>query len=242
MKQRSSTDAQSKARTEPEDIRLLSDFSDFYDHHFAGRLDGDRPVWPRYAKARERDRAMDHLLLRCSGLETPEGQPLGGWPGETLVVAYVDPRAHCGDGKRRGTVDALLYDGVPATTYSVMWVGGNRSRGRSLRLLSAGRSHYWLEYRQRDPSEWRSNVGDVEIVFGMPGRIEGRAYDAAGRLQRALKEPLTAIDFVDAGDGMWLAVDLNTAPGMRGTPVEHEPRASRDIAEMIAMRWGELCL
>lgn len=231
-----------RAQVTPEDLRLHSDFSDFYDHHFAGRHDGDKPVWPRYAGSCERDRAMDHLLLRCAGLETPEGQPLGGWPGETLVVAYTDPHSHRGDGKRMGTVDSLLSGGVPATTYSVMWVGGQRSRGRSLRLLSAGRCHYWLDYRQRDPGEWRSNIGDVEITFGMPGRIEARAYEAVGRLQRALKEPLTAVDFVDAGEGRWLAVDLNTAPGMRGTPIEDEPRASRDVAEMIAARWGELCL
>jgi hypothetical protein len=229
-------------RVTPEDIRLRSDYLDFYDHHFAGGLDGDRPVWPRYAAARERDRALDHLLLRCAGLETPEGQPLGGWPGETIVVAYTDPHAHRGDGKRMGTVDELLAGGVSATTYSVMWVGGRYSRGRSLRLLSCGRSHYWLDYRQRDPGEWRSNVGDVEIVFGMPGRIEERAYQAAARLQRALKEPLTAVDFVDAGEGRWVAVDLNTAPGIRGTPVEDEPRAARDVAESIAARWGELCL
>jgi hypothetical protein len=193
-------------RVTPEDIRLRSDFVDFYDHHFAGNLDGDRPKYERYASQRDRTREIDHLLLRCAGLETPPGQALGNWPGETLVVAYTDPRAHRGDGKRLGTVDELLADGVLSVTYSLMVVGWPYSRGRSLRLLSCGRSHYWLDYRQRDPAEWRSNVGDV------------------------------------AGEGRWLAVDLNTAPGIRGTPVEQEPRAARDVAESIAMRWGELCL
>ncbi len=230
------------SRLMPEHLRLRSDFLDFYDHHFASRHDESAPEWERYASQRDRTRELDHLLLRCAGLETPVGQALGNWPGETLVVAYTDPRAHRGEGKRLGTVDELLADGVLSVTYSVMWVGGQRSRGRSLRLLSCGRSHFWLDYRQRDPGEWRSNVGDVEITFGMPGRIEERAYEAVGRLQRALKEPLTAVDFVDAGEGRWLAVDFNTAPGIRGTPVEGEPRAARDVAECIAARWGDLCL
>lgn len=235
------------ARVRPEDIRLKSDFRDFYDHHFAGSFAVDAPVYERFASSRERDRKTDHLLLRCAGLRTPSGQALGCWPGETLVVAYVDERAHRGDGKRMGTVDALLREGLSGNTYAVQWVGGDAARGRSLRLLSCGRSHYWLTYRQRDPAEWRSNVGDVEVALAdeAPPRLVERAIDAAGRLQFGLHEPLTAIDFVRDDTGRFLAIDINTAPGLPDdiiTEAERPANASRVVAEFIASRWAEVCL
>lgn len=232
-------------RMPPEEIRLVSDFRDCYDHHFAGSWT-DYPVWRRYAGQSPRHRSEDHRLLQESGLVAPEGASLGLWPGRTLVVAYTRPAAHRGEGKRMGYADTLLENDVPPATWAVPWIGGDVSRGRSLRLLSVGRSHYWLSYRQRDPNEWRSNVGDVEVAWAdiHLERFERTAMDAAARLQLLLREPMVAIDFADEGAGSWVAIDLNTAPGVRGSPVETALRtpamSSRDVAEAAASRMGEI--
>lgn len=238
------------SRLRPEDIRLVSDFHDFYDHHFAGSFQKDLPVYERWSDPTPRDRAEDHRLLRAAGLEAPVGRPLVDWSTDAALVAYTDPCAHRGAGKLRGTIGELRAKGVHPEAHAVLWYGDPEG-GRSLRLLSVGRSHYWLTYTQRAAGEWRSNVGDVEVAMAgdVMGRLYERAMEAAGRLQYALQEPLIAIDFVRVAqphrDARWVAIDLNTAPGIRGTPVEAvdlPANPSRVVAEYIAARWGELCL
>lgn len=223
------------------DLRLKSDFTDFYDHRFVGSWNTAAPVWSRYSTT-ARTREDDHDLMQAAGLVVPSRGRLDDMFGGRQVVAYTSYRAHRGEGKERGTVRELLDRGLQPELYAAAWVG-DPAGGRSLRLLSTGRAHWWLIYQARTPGEWRSNVGDVEITYAgrddVPRDFDHDAIVASGKLQRWLREPLLAIDFVHDGTH-WVAVDLNTAPGIRGTPVEQERVAAADVAESITRRWWEL--
>jgi D-alanine-D-alanine ligase-like ATP-grasp enzyme len=71
-----------------------------------------------------------------------------------------------------------------------------------------------------------------------------KAMRAVERLSCKLAAPLLAVDFVDDGGDEPVAIDLNTAPGIAGTPVEHElPGVGVNAAVMaqaIAGRWREV--
>lgn len=226
---------------EPVPLRLASDFRDFYDHRFAGSWRTETPVWHRMARA-SRPRAEDFGLLEWAGFicPAPRGR-LDSFAEDALVVAYIDPFAHRGEGKVRGRADVLLRMGVAQATYAAPLLVGNL--GTSLRLLVVGRSFFWLTYRTRDSSEWRSNVGDVEITWAEPSvEFQILAYRAIEKLARKLGEPLLAVDFVDGGGDMPVAVDLNTAPGIAGTPVERvcDAETAARFAQGIADRWREV--
>lgn len=228
----------------PEDLRLVSDFRQPYDHHFASRYRSDLPEWRR-SQVTTRTRREDHDMLAAVGLVVPERGTLdGSFRPEREVVAYLDPSAHRGEGKLRGAVrDLLRLDRVRPDTYASAWVGPPDG-GRTLRFLAIGGGFFWwLDYRQRDPSEWRSNVGDVEVSTHDGPQDPRPFFNALLNLQKILREPLVAVDFVRDGrfddeDAPLVAIDLATAPGIAGTPVaEHR---QRDVAEAIAARWHEL--
>ena len=221
----------------PEDLRLVSDFHEPYDHHFGSRHRSALPVWRRF-QVTTRTRREDHDLLESAGLAVPNRGPVGVFTPHAFVVLYAKPCAHRGEGKRRCRASAA----ETFSAYAAAWVGPT-SGGRTLRLLAIGRMFWWLDYRQRDPGEWRSNVGDVEVTTHDGPRDPRTFLDALARLQELLREPLVAVDFVRDGrfddlNAPLVAIDLATAPGISGTPVaEH---SQRDVAESIAARWHEL--
>lgn len=226
--------------SDPVPLRLVSDFVDGYDHHFAGSHREDLPVWRRWSRT-TRTRSDDHRLLVAAGLSLPRVGSLESFDPLELVVAYVDARAHRGEGKRRGTAGDLLADGVPPWTYCTAWVGPDAG-GRSIRVLGIGRMFWWLTYLAR-LGEWRSNVdarvflADDYLTLDPHPHI---FHEAIGRLQRMLGEPLVAVDFVQSGSGL-VAVDLGTAPGVPLEVVDHSPiPPGLDVAQCIAARWREL--
>jgi hypothetical protein len=215
-------------------VRLVSDYNDYYDHHMDGRW-GDKPLLNRRTRvdrSRDQDRALlgrPHYSDGCF-YDVPSGQSLADLRetvaiGERFTfadrwcVVYVDPLAHRGEGKIATTWDkaaALPLLGTCLTTEFVGQPYGETPR-ESVRLLMIGNRPFFMTYRSCDP--WRSNCGDVQIE--MAHELVGRSISTrpARNIQRVLKHPLLAIDFV-YHDGHFLAVDLNTAPGLRGTPVQ----------------------
>lgn len=225
--------------TAPEDIRLVSNFTEPYDHHFASRHRTNLPAWERTTET-ERTREEDHRILAECGLLVPTVGPLSSFDINAEVVAYVDQTSHRGEGKIKASAQYLFMGGLDTETYCSEYVSGGST---SLRACWIGRSFYCWRYVQKDPKEWRSNVGDVEIV--LEDYVES-LMEPVWNVGVALKAPLVAVDLVRRGDE-WLAVDLATAPGLKGCPGIHDSPGSsgvrlgwRDVAEEIAKRWGEL--
>lgn len=52
-------------------LRLVSDFHEPYDHHFASRHREDLPIWRRWSRT-ARTRSDDHRLLVAAGLSVPQ--------------------------------------------------------------------------------------------------------------------------------------------------------------------------
>jgi len=146
------------------------------------------------------------------------------------VVIYDDPCSHRGEGKRRGFAGEMRAD-----DFASAWVSGWDSDGKSWRALGVGHRTFWLRYVSKD--DWRSNCGDVEITSS--DSIGHNVVEALRVLQAIRRTPVVAVDFIWGGRTEPIAVDLNTAPGLRGTPVESEVSA-RDLFAAIEERWVEL--
>jgi hypothetical protein len=198
-------------------LRLLSDFSDYYDHWFdsgAGcanlrrySTDGVGRFEQLYFMGRAGIKVPAYGVVRSllgdvPRYGAPEAEPHRVSKRATKLVVYTDDMAHCGEGKVLVSLDEAMerYPDNVATEY----IEG--CPGVSWRYLQVGVHCFWIEYKSRD--DWRSNCGDVKMqVVG-----EGTGWGSLPRL------PLFAIDYV-IGDELY-AVDFNVAPGVRGTGVE----------------------
>jgi hypothetical protein len=189
-------------------LKLRSDFSDYYDHHF----DREGQVFERMSRTGMDRLAMLDTLYHEMRLPVPTYGPAKHAIGDgaaakgEMWVVHQDPFAHRGEGKvvLAGSVIRERYDD-DATV--VRYIEG--ARGRSLRHLQVGNRAWLLTYESAN--DWRSNCGDVTI------RVGGTCHP----MTRA-RWPLFAVDFVRDEDGELYAVDLNTSPGLKGTGMEGE--------------------
>lgn len=215
-------------------FRLRSDFVDCYDHAFAGSWTGG-PTWERMSRT-TRTRVDDFIALKAAGFITTglasTGVACARWGVDAIVVVYVDPHAHRGEGKVRMPAGRATREHPGACCSRFVHTG---ERATSFRLLLVGGFSVWLRYQARDPDEWRSNVGEVRIT---PGDVDAasRAFlePCGDRLARQLRAPLLAVDFLPA-EGTYLACDVNTAPGIQGTGLEGWLNPG-DIAQLIERR------
>lgn len=203
-------------------MRLRSDFWDYYDHQFSS----SGPEFFRLTRSGPDKRSQFQILKSAGYLVPPHGlvrdvadywwEEESRWVRE--VVAYDDPFLHRGEGKRVLRARDYRWDGCLDLLQKVIdlnclfcsaFLGCSWTRPSvSLRLLSVGPHRFWLEYRSE--TDWRSNCGDCSVsVIGVEKN--------AGR-HPVLTYPLWAIDFV-LGKEMY-AIDLNIAPGIRGSGVE----------------------
>lgn len=196
-------------------VVLRSDYNDFYDHWFDILLSPDEPhiIFERFS-GRGFNRPEQFLYLTSQGVPVPRyGSPaelLGDCP---CIVVYDDIEAHRGSGKRLVTSVADIGQATFASEY--LWPG---PKAISHRLLAIGCERYHLVYQSDD--DWRSNVGDVTIepgVYPLPDL-------------KTPNFPLYAIDFILATRGP-VAIDFNTAPGLRWTGLEM--LRAKDVAEAI---------
>ena len=194
--------------------KLVTDFHDYYDWAF----DREGTEFKRIAKGGyTRQEALQ--TLNAMNLLTPRCGYPRDWKDNLAMlgqmwVVHTDPYAHCGDGKVLLSGHAALahYPNTFATAYIP-------SDG-SLRWLQVGNRSFWLSYKSKD--DWRSNCGDVTIEF-----LQENPKVLRGRW------PLLAIDFVrDLDIGAIWAIDLNTAPGLRGTGMEDVLQA-REVVDLI---------
>lgn len=226
-------------------VRLKTNFIDYYDHFFEvtnteatlSRCTTDGP-----------NRMDMFVLLDAMGFQTPQrgfvrdiynGMVGGATPEEqTLldefqVVVYTDLQAHCGEGKEKMSIRQAFEKHPDA--FASVWLrtsSQKQTMAQSLRMLMVGRKAYWLLYRSSD--DWRSNAGTVEITQAQVPFKNAPMVDH-------LMIPLFAVDFLPVG-GNWsnlVAVDLNVAPGIKGTPVQ-KLLQPEDAAALIKDRMIEL--
>lgn len=201
-------------------IVLRSDFHDYYDHWFDVLIRPDDPhkVFQRFTH-QGLTRPEQFAYLASQGLCVP----LHGSPRHLLsicptIVVYDDVEAHRGLGKRLVSSSADINNASFASEYLPSAVTSHR-------LLAIGDKRYHLVYKSNDDT-WRSNVGDVDITL----------EDSLLPDLREQNCPLYAIDFVLAKQGM-IAIDFNTAPGIRGTGLE-DILTSKEVATAIRMWIG----
>lgn len=217
-------------------MRLRSDFADYYDHAFDGSWSGSAVFerMTRTSRTRMDDfRAMEAAGFNTTGLADTHTAHVR-WGPDALVVVYTDPHAHRGEGKAMMAAGVAAVEHPDAMCSRFIHTG---ERATSFRLLLIGAFPVWLRYQTREPDEWRSNVGDVEITPGEVYIGERAFQEAAGeRLAHQLRAPLLAVDLVPDGTVL-SACDVNTAPGIAGTGLDAWLKP-RDVVQLIGRRAG----
>ncbi len=133
-----------------------------------------------------------------------------------LIIVYLDEMAHCSEGKEfcclhQGTRDK--YDEALAA----VWIDNEGHGAISYRYLRIGLKCFGLQYCSDDRRF--SNRGDVAI-YHYPSVVGVVNYICLpGEFKDPYTTPMMAIDFVRSIGGMWWAVDYNTSPGIKDTPV-----------------------
>jgi hypothetical protein len=198
-------------------VYLRSDFPDYYDHHFEARLGMPGEIcFRRFTTDGEPRDGMWRTLERM-GFAVPIWGTLfdlrSKLSDRDMVVVHFNPHAHRGEGKQLlsfGSAKAT-YQG---TTLAQRFVG---TGGKSRRWLKIGSECWELRYTSND---WRSNVGDVTV-------------EVVGERVAFCDDPaLIAVDLVEGDGDALYAVDLNIAPGMRGTGLEDVLKPAR-VAALI---------
>lgn len=205
-------------------LQLRSDFRDYYDYMF----DRDGDVLERYTRTDMHRRDAFDLMSSAGYRVPPHGTAANlrktfiTLIGQT-VVAYDDPYAHCGEGKRLERLNKVEDD-----TYCSVYLRP-RQTPVSFRHLWIGQMCIALCYTSDD--RWRSNVGEVSVVS------LGMSHDMK-RPATLDPYPLLAIDILpNPEDGRMengFAVDLNTAPGLES--IRDLMRAG-DVVKYIKEFW-----
>lgn len=198
-----------------EEVKLVSDFRDQH-YDFMFKSNGTK-IYRRMSNEGP-DKINQFYILAKMGFRIP---PIGTveylyhtWPintEEPEVVVYTDQLKHAGEGKILLPITKAydLYPNFFASAYL------RNDEPTTCRALFVGDHYITMKYSSDDA--WRSNCGNVNIE-----ETDISTYIAERTLLDAMYAPLTsvpivAIDFVQYANEMW-AIDLNTAPGISGTP------------------------
>jgi hypothetical protein len=209
-----------------EKVKIVSDFFDYYDHHFDGS--SSEITFSRMSRSGMARREMLEYL-KSIGLKVP----VFGRPDEVLarlqrnselpldrsacVVVHLDENAHCGEGKIR----IPLHNAIEQypDSLAVEYIPTPDGQACTWRYLQIGDKGFWLRYSSQN--DWRSNCGDVTVLLLHQEKDGHHPW---------IKDPLFAVDFIK-GDSFY-AIDFNVAPCIRGTGVENVLPA-KDAAEAI---------
>lgn len=206
-------------------VILKSDFLDYYDHWF-DRLTNKEPhiTFSRFSKDRTpRSKWFQHmendlgLLTAPHGLVTDVADTVAVSPEDTQMIVYLDEFSHRGDGKVKVSVNTAR-EKYPDKFCSLYMQPDEPSL--SYRILVIGSRQYLLRYQSNHP--WKSNVGDVDI------KLSSRPFKPL----EFSHFPMFSVDFVVSGD-VPFAVDFNSAPGLRWTPLE-ELVDGREIVKEVS--------
>lgn len=218
------------------ELALDSDFRDYYDHWFdLVGVEATGAVLKRQTRQglskREQFTLFEKIGFRvplhgCVSDVAPKAIP--SW-----LVVYYDEMAHCGEGKRLWRRPDFALEYVPNLYCSVFVPSTDEpaSHAISKRLLAVGNRMWWLRY---ESNNWMSNHAEnVEVaVVGEALPRQQYAAEAGLDFSHLSEYPLFAIDFVEAKDGQMMAIDFNSAPGLKGTGME-DVLPSKEVVDSI---------
>jgi hypothetical protein len=189
------------------EIQIASDYHDYYDIW----MDREGFLWERYAHRKNFGRRDQFSLFDQLRIKHPMMGVVGIMdPGE--IVVYTDEFKHCGLGKVRSSSQYTKYGGKLYSRFIK-----SAPQAMSFRDLWIGNSRFFLQYVSDD--KWRSNVGNVMITQLNSVYSHDHLFPNYDRSR--IYSPIFAFDYVrNQLTEEMLAVDFNTAPGLRGTPIE----------------------
>jgi hypothetical protein len=209
-------------------VYLKSDFMDYYDFMF----DSTGHIFERMSVT-DMSRADALQKLASIGFPTPAWgtvhRLITRFPYSISVVVYEVENAHRGMFKHLLRLDEAMkrFPNKLASLYVPPSFDDEDEKPSSFRYLRIGAKRFWLQYTSED--DWRSNCGsNVEIKLETPPLHLTDFHDNE-------HIPLLAIDFVKCCYGGCLAIDYNTSPGLRGTPIEEEMTATQIVEEIRAV-------
>jgi len=191
-------------------LKLKSDFVDYYDHQFDAKGD----IYERFSSTAS-TRADDLKYLADLGWTTPfYGISRNVIPyvitelGTSALhfIVYLNEHAHRGEEKLKVTAEVAL-ERFP-DHFVVLYIRPDVP-SKSYRFLQIGKKPFILIFKSND--EWRSNCGDVEVRLMREGK-DG--------YHPTIHRPMFAIDYIVANKSL-IAVDFNTAPGLKQTGLEN---------------------
>lgn len=214
-------------------VAIVSDFIEPYDHWFDLNSPASRVV-SRMSTGETRQQGFRHLQdmnLRvpyhgkvCEMYDICTGRP--------KIVLYHDEKAHRGEGKELAILSPSILDRCPQTLAALYVECG--AYAMSYRYLRLGLWTCWLRYFSDD--KWRSNYGKVQIDMYNQDPTPYLVFP--DKFIDPYHVPLLAIDFVVSWSGMWWAVDYNTSPGIKDTPVM-DLISGQDIVKSIKQFYEE---
>ena len=223
---------------------LKSDFRDYYDHQFdiipPGFNEEEEVV--QFFRTSQGGLPKDEQLglLYSAGFNVPKYglvKDLVQSYRPDYVVVYTDLYAHQGQGKILYPVykalqekpDALATVFIP-TSYDEL------VHAKSIRYLFIGNRVYTLDYE--GIGSWMSNnAGETRITLRSPDFTNrdyfGYELGLDLDLDNFSRYPLFAVDCVKHyATGEEYAIDFNSAPGLKGTPIE-DLVPSREIVDAL---------
>jgi hypothetical protein len=213
-------------------VYLVSNFRDYYDHHFS--IEGDARRFHRNSTAIY-SKLEQLTILKAFELRPPHfGVIRKDIVHSRKVVVYLDEYAHRGEGKIVvGKTEALNYDGKTFASYIEDETPGNVHHIRYLRF---GSRWFWLHYQQLDSKEWRSNVGDVKVC-----RLDEKDVSYYTNYREIVPFlhtftglfPMIAVDFLVDKHFQLCGIDINTSPQIKGTTVEDVVKPTEIVDEIV---------
>ena len=218
-------------------IKLKSDFREYYDHHFAGSQDKTDLIFDRRSDSGPSKREQLFLLeqLECH-------PPLHGFVKDIVpkllqlkpktlyhnkfIVIYTDEHKHRGEGKICVSINAKQVLENFQDNYCSLFIPSTDNpleKSISRRLLCIGNRCFWLTYQS--PTNWMSNAHDTTITYNCE-TLNRKNYCnecyAAELIYDLLKPyPMFAIDFVESlVHKKLMAIDFNISPGLKYTGIE----------------------
>ncbi|WCK57262.1 hypothetical protein PP175_29160 (plasmid) [Aneurinibacillus sp. Ricciae_BoGa-3] len=182
-------------------IKLKTDFSDYYDHWF----DREGRILERYSNGGMKRSEMLGFL-KNKGEFTPRFGRVKDLAKQQIasLVIYTNETAHRSEGK------VLLPTKQALDNYTDSFASEYLTPDKpstSIRRLQIGQHCFWLAYQSTD--SWRSNFGEVTVT------LLQKEFDYHPSIDVAL----FAIDYVPHEDKHY-AVDFNIAPQIKGTGIE----------------------
>lgn len=179
-------------------VRLDSDFRDYYDHWFSPYGQDIRVLLRRMNSGPSRFGAL-FILDTFYNVPPFDIAEQADFVPDTHSVVLHFQEGHVGTGK----VITPLRDARIAAPDKLVVKYYSEARGKSKRLLSVGKQKFYFSY---ESNYWRSNYGTLAIDM-IPQFCY--SYQEVDELF-----PLYAIDFIETKEGL-MAIDLNVSPSLK---------------------------